>query len=145
MGWQKRDGVPTHIPTATIEDPSTGEALTFHPRNDDESVAACVKCMMARLKHAGYDPRLWQYDPQISPEEREDRLKYHTEKKALAWALQHFPPGSSITVRKTIRCCVDCHNAFKVASSAYGRTLRILDQVRMHEFSAGKCSCGDWW
>mmetsp|Transcript_30384 Transcript_30384/g.87001 ORF Transcript_30384/g.87001 Transcript_30384/m.87001 type:complete len:859 (-) Transcript_30384:222-2798(-) len=143
--WQKRDGVPTHIPTSTVDDPLTGEPIAFQPGNDDESVAASVKTMMACVKSAGYDPRLWQYDPQISPEEREERLKYHTEKKALAWALQHFPQGSSITVRKTIRCCVDCHNTFKVASSAYGRTLRILDQVRMHEFTAGKCSCGDWW
>ena len=27
--------------------------------------------------------------------------------------------GSSITVRKTIRCCVDCHNAFKASSRAW--------------------------
>ena len=142
--WQKMDGVVTHIPTSTVDDPSTGERLPFEP-GYDEVAATSVKSMMACLKRAGYTPQLWQYDPEISNDEREDRLKYHTEKKALAWALQHFPQGSSITVRKTIRCCVDCHNAFKIASSAYQRTLRILDQVRMHEFSAGKCSCGDWW
>ncbi|CAE7541579.1 PCMP-H61 [Symbiodinium natans] len=143
--WQKRDGVATHVPTSTVDDPSTGERLPFQPGNDDANVATCVQRMMRRLKDAGYEPQLWQYDPEISQEEREDRLQYHTEKKALAWALRHFPKGSGITVRKTIRCCVDCHSAFKVASKAYGRTLRILDQVRQHEFSAGKCSCGDWW
>ena len=144
--WQKMDGVVTHIPTSTVDDPSTGERIPFQPGNDSAEVAACVKSMIASLKKSGYNPQLWQYDPGISSEEREERLQYHTEKKALAWALQHFPQGSSITIRKTIRCCVDCHNAFKVASSAHpGRSLRILDQVRMHEFSAGKCSCGDWW
>ena len=142
--WQKLDGVVTHIPTSTVDDPSTGERLPFQPGYDEAS-AAPVKSMMTSLKKAGYSPELWQYDPEIPDDEREDRLQFHTEKKALAWALQHFPQGSSITVRKTIRCCVDCHNAFKIASHAYGRTLRILDQVRMHEFSAGKCSCGDWW
>lgn len=144
--WQKKDGVETHVPTSTVEDPATGERIPFQPGKDgDKQVTRCVKSMIARLKGAGYEPELWQYDPQISPEERADRLQYHTEKKALAWALDRFPPGSCITVRKTIRCCVDCHNAFKIASVAYGRTVRILDQVRMHEFSAGKCSCGDWW
>ena len=142
--WQKVDGVVTHIPTSTVDDPSTGEKLPFQPGYDEAS-ALPVKSMMTKLKKAGYSPELWQYDPEISDDQREDRLQYHTEKKALAWALQHFPEGSAITVRKTIRCCVDCHNAFKVASHAYGRSLRILDQVRMHEFSAGKCSCGDWW
>jgi len=143
--WQRQDGVATHVPTSTVDDPSTGERKSFEPGNDDKEIAKCVKCMMVTLKNNGYDPQLWQYDPEISPEERTDRLKYHTEKKALAWSLQNFPKGSSITVRKTIRCCVDCHNAFKIASVAYDRPLRILDQVRMHEFSGGKCSCGDWW
>eukprot|EP00439_Symbiodinium_sp_Y106_P022811 s2616_g2.t2 len=101
--WQKQDGVVTHVPTSTVDDPSTGERLPFQPGNDDVAVAACVQRMMSRLKSAGYEPQLWQYDPEISQEEREDRLQFHTEKKALAWALKHFPKGSSITVRKTIR------------------------------------------
>ena len=144
--WQKEDGVATHVPTSTVDDPSTGKPLYFEPGIDnDEAVTAYVERMIACLKTSGYNPQLWQYDPEISNEEREERLRFHTEKKALAWALGEFPAGSSITIRKTIRCCVDCHNAFKIASSVYGRTLRILDQVRMHEFTAGKCSCGDWW
>ncbi|CAE7949945.1 unnamed protein product, partial [Symbiodinium sp. KB8] len=96
--WQKRDGVITHVPTSTVDDPSTGERLAFQPGNDDVAVAACVQRMMGRLKSAGYEPQLWQYDPEISQEEREDRLQFHTEKKALAWALKHFPKDSKMDV-----------------------------------------------
>ncbi|CAE7217305.1 PCMP-H87 [Symbiodinium sp. CCMP2592] len=127
--WQKRDGVVTHVPTSTVDDPSTGERLPFQDNPVSYRDSGRLRC-----DHRGsYKPQLWQYDPEISQEEREDRLQFHTEKKALAWALKHFPKGSSITVRKTIRCCVDCHNAFKVASKAYGRTLRILDQAEWCE------------
>ncbi|CAE7941469.1 unnamed protein product, partial [Symbiodinium necroappetens] len=52
--WQKRDGVITHVPTSTVDDPSTGERLPFQPGNDDVAVAACVQRMMGRLKSAGF-------------------------------------------------------------------------------------------
>ncbi|XP_016435575.1 pentatricopeptide repeat-containing protein At3g24000, mitochondrial-like [Nicotiana tabacum] len=98
-----------------------------------------------KIKEIGYVPDtshvLWFTDQQ----EREERLQYHSERLALAFALLNSPPGSPIRIKKNIRVCGDCHTAFKFASKVVNREIILRDTNRFHHFRNGSCSCGDYW
>ena len=70
-------------------------------------------------------------------------LAQHCEKKALAAQLALDYPAPSL--RSTHRMCVDCHEAFRVASLAFDRTITCKDPGHLHVFEAGRCSCGGRW
>ncbi|XP_020597741.1 LOW QUALITY PROTEIN: pentatricopeptide repeat-containing protein At3g24000, mitochondrial-like [Phalaenopsis equestris] len=98
-----------------------------------------------RIKEEGYVPDINYVLMHVDEQEKEAKLKYHSEKLALAFALLKLPSGATIRIKKNIRICGDCHPAIKLVSKVIKREIIIRDAHRFHHFSAGKCSCGDYW
>nr|XP_010936370.3 pentatricopeptide repeat-containing protein At1g08070, chloroplastic [Elaeis guineensis] len=101
--------------------------------------------MKRELRTAGYaaDTEMVSYD--LEEEEKESSLMHHSEKLALAFGLLKTQQGSSIRIVKNLRVCKDCHSFFKFASKIYRREIVVRDRNRFHHFSAGLCSCRDYW
>ncbi|OVA13506.1 Pentatricopeptide repeat [Macleaya cordata] len=78
-------------------------------------------------------------------EYKEKSLWYHSEKLALAFGLLALPVGAPIRIKKNLRTCGDCHTVMKFASEIFNREIVVRDINRFHRFSAGLCSCGDYW
>ncbi|KAL3820082.1 hypothetical protein ACJIZ3_005987 [Penstemon smallii] len=114
-----------------------------HPQR--EEICAMWEKVRDGIEKIGYVPDtshvLWFVDKQ----EREERLQCHSEKLALAFALLNTPVGSPIRIKKNIRVCGDCHNAFKFASKLVDREIILRDTNRFHHFRDGFCSCKDYW
>ncbi|KAK4385845.1 Pentatricopeptide repeat-containing protein, mitochondrial [Sesamum angolense] len=114
-----------------------------HPQR--EEIRKMWEKLRDEIKNIGYVPDtshvLWFLDQQ----EREERLQYHSEKLALAFALLNTPPGTPITIKKNIRVCGDCHTAFKFVSKLVDRQIILRDTNRFHHFRSGSCSCRDYW
>ncbi|KAF3680776.1 Pentatricopeptide repeat-containing protein, mitochondrial [Capsicum annuum] len=114
-----------------------------HPQR--EEIRNMWENITDKIKEIGYVPDtshvLWFMDQQ----EREERLQYHSERLALAFALLYSPPGSPIRIKKNIRVCGDCHTAFKFVSKVVDREIILRDTNRFHHFRNGSCSCGDYW
>lgn len=83
--------------------------------------------------------------PELTKEEKVERLWLHSEKMALAWALLKSPPNSEIIMHKNLRVCNDCHTALKLISKLYNRKFIVRDANRFHHFEDGKCSCNNYW
>lgn len=98
-----------------------------------------------RIREAGYVPNTDFVLLHINERDRETKLRYHSEKIALAFALINMPSGATIRIMKNIRICGDCHSAFKYVSKVFEREIIVRDTNRFHHFSNGSCSCGDYW
>ncbi|PON37643.1 DYW domain containing protein [Parasponia andersonii] len=120
---------------------SVGDSV--HPEKD--KIYAFLEELDLKMKREGYvsSTKLVLHD--VEEEEKENMLKYHSEKLAVAFAILSTPAGRTIRVMKNLRVCEDCHNAFKLISKIVGRLLILRDSYRFHHFSGGSCSCGDYW
>ncbi|KAI0504021.1 hypothetical protein KFK09_014968 [Dendrobium nobile] len=98
-----------------------------------------------RIREEGYVPDTNFVLMHVDEQERESKLQYHSEKLALAFALLKLPSGVTVRIKKNIRICGDCHSAIKLVSKVINREIIIRDAHRFHHFTAGKCSCGDYW
>ncbi|CAN0881037.1 Pentatricopeptide repeat-containing protein At2g03880, mitochondrial [Linum grandiflorum] len=94
---------------------------------------------------AGYVPDTNFVLKDLEGEQREDSLRYHSEKLALVFGLMNFPKGQVIRIRKNLRICGDCHRFVKLVTKLEKRNIVIRDPIRYHHFSDGVCSCGDYW
>lgn len=104
--------------------------------------------MLDRMKQVGYVPDMrWTLvkDHGNIDDEKEMRLRHHSEKLAVAFGLLSTKDGEPILVIKNLRICIDCHNAIKLISSITGREITVRDTYRFHSFKGGECSCGDYW
>ncbi|XP_063944995.1 pentatricopeptide repeat-containing protein At3g49710 isoform X2 [Daucus carota subsp. sativus] len=104
--------------------------------------------MSDRMKQAGYVPDMrWTLvkDHGNMDDEKEMRLRHHSEKLAVAFGLLSTKNGEPILVIKNLRICIDCHNVIKLISSITGREITVRDTHRFHSFRGGECSCGDFW
>ncbi|KAI3459019.1 hypothetical protein Pfo_015682 [Paulownia fortunei] len=127
-----------------------GNVVHVFVANDDthpqrEEIHKMWEKLRDEIKKIGYVPDtshvLWFVDQQ----EREERLQYHSEKLALAFALLNTPPGTPISIKKNIRVCGDCHTAFRFVSKLVDREIILRDTNRFHHFRHGSCSCRDYW
>ncbi|EOY09326.1 Mitochondrial RNAediting factor 1 [Theobroma cacao] len=82
---------------------------------------------------------------EVDGEEKNQTIRYHSERLAVAFGLITFPPDRPIRVMKNLRICGDCHTAIKFMSKCSGRVIIVRDNNRFHHFEDGKCSCGDYW
>ncbi|XP_023516242.1 pentatricopeptide repeat-containing protein At1g08070, chloroplastic-like isoform X1 [Cucurbita pepo subsp. pepo] len=102
--------------------------------------------MMKRIKSLGYVPNI--EDARLEAEEEESKetsVSHHSEKLAIAYGLIRTPLQTTIRISKNLRMCRDCHNATKVISRVYKRTIIVRDRNRFHHFKDGVCSCNDYW
>lgn len=82
---------------------------------------------------------------EVDGEEKNQTIRYHSERLAIAFGLITFPPERPIRVMKNLRVCGDCHTAIKFISKCTGRIIIVRDNNRFHRFEDGQCSCGDYW
>ncbi|KAL5974283.1 hypothetical protein ACLOJK_030947 [Asimina triloba] len=82
---------------------------------------------------------------ELSEEEKEQAVSWHSEKLAVAFALMSTVAGSSIRIVKNLRICDDCHSAMKAISLVFNRDIVVRDRSRFHTFKRGSCSCLDYW
>lgn len=98
-----------------------------------------------KMKLAGYVPDLESALHDVTEEQKEQLLLWHSEKLAIVFGLIRLPLGLPIRVFKNLRVCEDCHLATKFISAIEGREIIVRDTTRFHHFQDGKCSCGDYW
>ncbi|KAL8160799.1 hypothetical protein V2J09_012288 [Rumex salicifolius] len=75
---------------------------------------------------------------QVDVKEKNQTIRYHSERLAVAFGLITFPPERPICVMKNLRICGDCHNAIKFMSKCTGRTIIVRDNNRFHRFEDDK-------
>nr|UPT49150.1 pentatricopeptide repeat protein AaPPR677 [Agave angustifolia] len=81
----------------------------------------------------------------LSDEDREQAVYWHSEKLAVTFGLMSLEAGCSIRIVKNLRICEDCHSAMKAISHVFGREIVVRDRSRFHSFTEGECSCNDYW
>ncbi|KAK9099303.1 hypothetical protein Syun_026348 [Stephania yunnanensis] len=125
-------------------------AVHMFVANDDahpecEEIRRMWEKVSSKIKEVGYVPDTSHVLFNVDDQEREEKLQYHSEKLALAFALLRTTPGSTIRIKKNIRVCGDCHTAIKFVSKVMEREIIVRDTNRFHHFIDGFCSCGDYW
>ncbi|XP_027174152.1 pentatricopeptide repeat-containing protein At5g66520-like [Coffea eugenioides] len=114
-----------------------------HP--EAKEIYAKVNEILDRLRSVGYVPVTDGVLHDISEEERENPLYYHSEKLAIAFGLLRAKPGETLRITKNLRVCKDCHQVSKLISKVYDREIVVRDRNRFHQFKGGECSCNDYW
>ncbi|KAM6583668.1 hypothetical protein CsatB_010670 [Cannabis sativa] len=115
-----------------------------HP--ECEEIYKFLNVIKERLQLMGYSPDYSQA-PLVNEEgdTKEHSLDLHSERIALAFGLLNSKPGIPIRIFKNLRVCNDCHNVFKLISSAFNVDIIMRDRARFHHFTHGSCSCMDYW
>ncbi|GMY24389.1 pentatricopeptide repeat-containing protein At5g50990 [Fagus crenata] len=112
---------------------------------ETEAIYRVLEGLIRRIKLEGFTPVTELVLMDVSEEEKEENLNYHSEKLALAYGLLKTSPGTDIRVSKNLRICRDCHCWIKVVSKVLSRVIIVRDRIRFHRFEDGLCSCGDYW
>ncbi|CAK9165080.1 unnamed protein product [Ilex paraguariensis] len=98
-----------------------------------------------KMEQAGYIADTSFVFREVDGDEKNQAIRYHSERLAIAFALITIPPERPIRVMKNLRVCGDCHSAIKFMSKCSGRIIIVRDNNRFHRFENGNCSCGDYW
>ncbi|XP_010518935.1 PREDICTED: pentatricopeptide repeat-containing protein At1g31920 [Tarenaya hassleriana] len=114
-----------------------------HPQSKE--IYKMIHQMEWQLKFEGYSQDTTQVTLNVEEEEKRDRLKGHSQKLAIAFALLYTSPGSTIRIARNLRMCGDCHTYTKMISMIYEREIVVRDKNRFHHFKGGVCSCKDYW
>lgn len=115
----------------------------FHPQCGE--IYEMLHQMEWQLKFEGYLPDTSHVLLDVDEEEKKERLRYHSQKLAIAFALIQTSKGSPITIVRNVRMCIDCHTYTKLISVIYERQITIRDGNMFHYFRNGTCSCKDYW
>ncbi|ERN19002.1 hypothetical protein AMTRI_Chr10g8520 [Amborella trichopoda] len=108
-----------------------------------EEIETALEELLEKASAAGYVPKLDCVVYDVSDGEKEQVLKRHSEKVALAFGL--LTMESRIRIVKNLRMCDDCHLLMCVASRVAEREIVVRDNMRFHHFKQGACSCGEFW
>ncbi|KDP47022.1 hypothetical protein JCGZ_10749 [Jatropha curcas] len=114
-----------------------------HPQLKD--IHKKLNQLIHKLRGVDYVPDTNFVLQDLEGEQREDSLRYHSEKLALAFGLMSLPRGHIIRIRKNLRICGDCHLFAKLVTKVENQIIVIRDPIRYHHFQHGICSCGDYW
>jgi len=118
---------------------------TSHPQTKD--IYRILGLINQRLSSVGYRPDLSQA-PLVDDGDKgtkENALRLHSERLAIAFGLLHSKPGVPIRVFKNLRVCSDCHEVTKLISKIFNVEIIVRDRSRFHHFKYGCCSCSDYW
>ncbi|KAK7289915.1 hypothetical protein RIF29_03951 [Crotalaria pallida] len=110
-----------------------------------KAIYRVLEGLIQRAKLAGFTPLTDLVLMDVSEEEKEENLSFHSEKLALAYGVLKSSPGTKIRIFKNLRTCEDCHNWIKILSRILQREIIVRDRIRFHQFEGGFCSCGDYW
>ncbi|KAL2468178.1 Pentatricopeptide repeat-containing protein [Forsythia ovata] len=116
-------------------------------RSHPETIRIYLKLeeLVRKIQNIGYEPKTEFVLHDVDEDVKEDMIKEHSEKLALAFGLLVTEEGLPLVITKNIRICGDCHNMAKFVSLTEGRVIIIRDVKRFHHFADGLCSCGDYW
>ncbi|KAL9664555.1 hypothetical protein QQ045_019960 [Rhodiola kirilowii] len=114
-----------------------------HP--DREFVYKILDGLVQRVKLEGFAFSTELVLMDVSDEEKEQNLSFHSEKLAVAFGILKTGPGSEIRISKNLRTCYDCHCWIKLVAKLMNRVIIVRDRIRFHRFDGGLCSCGDYW
>ncbi|KAL4197717.1 hypothetical protein AMTRI_Chr04g189680 [Amborella trichopoda] len=114
-----------------------------HSRSKE--IYAMLEKIIRTLRLEGHSPDTKNVLHDVGEEEKEDALRYHSEKLAIAFGFIATRSCDMIYVVKNLRICGDCHSAMKAISRIFDREIIIRDRVRFHHFIDGSCSCMDYW
>ncbi|PIA58750.1 hypothetical protein AQUCO_00500593v1 [Aquilegia coerulea] len=110
-----------------------------HPQND--ALYEMIYQMEWQLRFDGYSADTSQVLHNVDEEEKRQRLRGHSQKLAIAFALIHTHQGSTIRIVRNLCMCSDCHAYTSLVSKIVERTIIVRDQNRFHQFKGGTCSC----
>lgn len=118
---------------------------TTHPQSKD--IYRFMNEIEEELESIGYLP---DYSGELSYDEnnkegKQNTMRWHSERLAIAFGLLNSTPGMPLRVFKNLRVCNDCHKVTKLISRIYNVEIIIRDRVRFHHFKNGTCSCMDYW
>ncbi|KAL5999416.1 hypothetical protein ACLOJK_037701 [Asimina triloba] len=116
-----------------------------HSHPQAKEIYTKVDEMLQAIRSAGYVPDIDGVFHDVSEEEKENPLYYHSEKLAIAYGLLNTQHGATIRISKNLRVCRDCHHASKLISKVFNREIIVRDRSRFHHFRGGECSCNDYW
>lgn len=128
--------VNKHIHTFIFGDSS-------HPNIDE--INRELNRLIHKLVGVGYVPDTNFVLQDLEGEQKEDSIRYHSEKLAIVFGLMSMSKGMTIRIRKNIRICGDCHIFAKLTAKMEHCTIVLRDPIRYHHFRDGSCSCGDYW
>ncbi|KAG6509519.1 putative pentatricopeptide repeat-containing protein At5g40405 [Zingiber officinale] len=114
-----------------------------HPRYKE--IVLMLQEISRKLRLAGYTAKTNEVMFNIEEEEKEDALRLHSEKLAIAFGLIALDEGTCIRIVKNLRVCWDCHDTSKLISRVFQREIILRDRNRFHHFKDGTCSCKDFW
>ncbi|KAF8109220.1 hypothetical protein N665_0100s0009 [Sinapis alba] len=112
---------------------------------ETKAIYKLLEELIQKTKSQGFVPDTDLVLMDVSEEEKEGNLNYHSEKLALAYGILKSSPGSEVRIQKNIRMCSDCHNWIKSVAMLLNRVIIIRDRIRFHRFEDGLCSCKDYW
>ncbi|MED6144950.1 hypothetical protein PIB30_020245 [Stylosanthes scabra] len=116
-----------------------------HLHAEMKAIYRVLEGLNQRAKLEGFAPMTELVLMDVSEEEKEENLNFHSEKLALAYAVLKSSPGTKIRIFKNLRICQDCHNWIKIVSRILNREIIVRDRIRFHQFEGGFCSCRDYW
>ncbi|KAL2343715.1 hypothetical protein Fmac_005000 [Flemingia macrophylla] len=115
-----------------------------HPQIDE--INRQLNQFVYRLTGAGYVPDTNFVLQDLEGEQREDSLRYHSEKLAIVFGIMSSPKEKTIRIWKNLKICGDCHIFAKLIAKLEQRHIVIRDPIRYHHFRDGVCSCADiYW
>ncbi|KAJ4958406.1 hypothetical protein NE237_025517 [Protea cynaroides] len=114
-----------------------------HPQS--KAIYAMLEKLTRKMREAGFQAETDVALHDVEEEEKEQMVKVHSEKLAIAFGLISTEPGTEIRIIKNLRVCLDCHNATKFISMLTERVIVVRDANRFHHFRDGVCSCRDYW
>ncbi|XP_011090579.1 pentatricopeptide repeat-containing protein At2g22070 [Sesamum indicum] len=115
----------------------------LHPHRD--AIYQMIAKIWEEIKKMGFVPDTASVLHDLDLELKEQILKHHSEKLAIAFALMNTPDNSTLRIMKNLRVCNDCHSAIKFISKLVNREIIVRDATRFHHFKDGLCSCRDYW
>ncbi|KAL5976908.1 Pentatricopeptide repeat-containing protein, mitochondrial [Asimina triloba] len=101
--------------------------------------------LIRRATEVGYLPDTNFVLHDLEREQKEESLRYHSEKLAMAFGLMSTSKEKPIRIMKNLRICGDCHTFAKLIAKTECRNIIIRDPIRFHHFKDGRCSCADYW
>ncbi|XP_008446823.2 pentatricopeptide repeat-containing protein At2g22070 isoform X1 [Cucumis melo] len=115
----------------------------IHPQKDE--IYKLMAEIWEEIKKMGFIPDTESVLHDLEEEVKEQILKHHSEKLAIAFGLLNTPENTVLRIMKNLRVCNDCHSAIKFISKLVGREIIVRDATRFHHFKDGSCSCRDYW
>ncbi|XP_015072291.1 pentatricopeptide repeat-containing protein At2g22070 [Solanum pennellii] len=115
----------------------------LHPQRD--AIYKTMEKIWKDIKKMGFIPDTESVLHDLDYEVKEQILRHHSEKLAIAFGLINTPENTTLRIMKNLRVCNDCHSAIKFISKLVGREIILRDATRFHHFKGGFCSCHDYW